>query len=195
MTTRKVAARAPSTEDCDLSDGQVGGGWEPPISISAIWASYKAALHQQWAKDWSNATTGAGLRAISKSPPGRSLARFHAPLTRRKLTLLSQLRTDVCDIGAYCAHFDPDKELCGCGEVESREHFLLLCPLYAAPHAALLSELRKSTIPSISFLLSDPAATKATLRFLANSGRFNSLYTITHPFLSPRYTPTPLVPT
>ena len=156
MTTRKVAARAPSTEDCDLSDGQVGGGWEPPISISAIWASYKAALHQQWAKDWSNATTGAGLRAISKSPPGRSLVRFHAPLTRRKLTLLSQLRTDVCDIGAYCAHFDPDKELCGCGEVESREHFLLLCPLYAAPHAAL------------PFLLSDPAATKATLRFLYN---------------------------
>jgi hypothetical protein len=176
MTTRRIAARAPSTQDRDLGDGRLGGGWELPRSVSAIWASYRAALHQQWAKEWSAATTGAGLRAIARSPPGPSFSRFHAQLTRRQSTLLSRLRTGVCDLGAYRAHFDPDKELCECGEVESREHFLLLCPLYAAPRATLLSELRKPTLPPIAFLLSDPSATKATLRFLANSGRFDSLY-------------------
>ena len=42
---------------------------------------------------------------------------------------------------------------------------------------ALLSDkLRKSTLPAVSFLLGDPSATKAALRFLANSGRFDSLY-------------------
>ena len=176
MTTRRIAARAPSTQDRDLCNGRLGGGWELPRSISAIWASYKAALVQQWAKDWSAATSGAGLRAIARSPPGPSYSRFHAQLTRRQATLLSRLRTGICDLGAYRAHFDPEKEMCECGKVESREHFLLLCPLYAAPRAALLSELRKSTVPAVSFLLGDPSATKAALRFLADSGRFDSLY-------------------
>ncbi|KAG0662697.1 hypothetical protein C6P46_003202 [Rhodotorula mucilaginosa] len=137
--------------------------------------NYKAALSQEWAKDWTAATTGTGLRAIARSPPGPSFSRFHAQLTRRQSTLLSRLRTGVCDLGAYRAHFDPDKEMCKCGEVESREHFLLLCHLYA-PCAALLSELRKPTLRPVSFLLNDPAATKAVLHFLANSGRFDSLY-------------------
>jgi hypothetical protein len=82
MTTRRIAARAPSTQDRDLGDGRLGGGWELPRSVSAIWASYRAALHQQWAKEWSAATTGAGLRAIARSPPGPSFSRFHAQLTR-----------------------------------------------------------------------------------------------------------------
>ena len=42
----------------------------------------------------------------------------------------------------------------------SREHFLLLCPLYAAPRDALLSELRKPTLPTVSVLLDNPSATK-----------------------------------
>ncbi|GAA5970127.1 hypothetical protein JCM8115_001250 [Rhodotorula mucilaginosa] len=76
MTTRQVVARAPSTQDRDFGDERLGGGWESLRSISATWASYKAALSQQWAKDWPAASTGAGLRAIPKSPPGPSYARF-----------------------------------------------------------------------------------------------------------------------
>ncbi|KWU40986.1 hypothetical protein RHOSPDRAFT_13006, partial [Rhodotorula sp. JG-1b] len=93
----------------------------------------------------------------------------------RQLTLLSRLRAGICDLGAYRAHFDPEKEMCECGEVESREHFLRLRPLYAAPCTALLSELREPTLPAVSFLLGDPSATKAALRFLTNSGGFDSL--------------------
>ena len=51
----------------------------------------------------------------------------------------SKLRTNVCNLGACCAHFDPDKELCERRKVQSREHFYLLCPLYAASCTALLS--------------------------------------------------------
>jgi hypothetical protein len=49
------------------------------------------------------------------------------------------------------------------------------CPLYAIPRATLFSSLRL-TSPSLANLLSNPRATKATLRFLADSGRFESLY-------------------
>ncbi len=41
--------------------------------------------------------------------------------------------------------------------------------------STLFSSLRLKS-PSIAYLLSDPRATRATLRFLADSGRFDSLY-------------------
>ncbi|KWU41016.1 hypothetical protein RHOSPDRAFT_23768, partial [Rhodotorula sp. JG-1b] len=63
---------------------------------------------------------------------------------------------------------------CG-GEPETREHFLLHCPLYAPQRATLLSSLRHKR-PPLACLLSDPRATKATLRFLTDSGRSDSLY-------------------
>ena len=115
-------------------------------------------------------STSGCLRAIAKSPPRPSFSRFHAQLTRRQSTLLSRVRTGACNLGAYRAHFDPEKELCECGEVESREHFLLLDPLYAAARAAPLSELCKSTLLPVSFLLGDPIATKAILQCLTISG-------------------------
>lgn len=64
--------------------------------------------------------------------------------------------------------------MCEYGGVESRKHCHPLCPLYAAPCAALLSELCKLTLPAVFFLLGDPSATKAVLRLLATSGRFDS---------------------
>ena len=39
MTTRRIAARAPSTQDGNLGEGRLSGSWELRRSISAIWAS------------------------------------------------------------------------------------------------------------------------------------------------------------
>ncbi|KWU40966.1 hypothetical protein RHOSPDRAFT_27948 [Rhodotorula sp. JG-1b] len=75
MTTRQIATRAPSTQESNFGNGCLSGGWELPRSVSAIWASYKAALLQQWAKHWSAATSGASLRAIAKFPPSPSYSR------------------------------------------------------------------------------------------------------------------------
>ena len=63
---------------------------------------------------------------------------------------------------------------CG-GEPETRKHCFHHCPHYAIPRAALFSSLRLKS-PSLAYPLSDPRGTKATLRFLANSGRFDLLY-------------------
>ena len=86
------------------------------------------------------------------------------------------LGTGACDLGAYTAHFDPDRLMCACGgEPETREHFFLHCPLHANPRTNLFASLRLKS-PSLAYLLSDPRATKATLRFLADLGRFDLLY-------------------
>lgn len=66
--------------------------------------------------------------------------------------------------------------MCACGgEPETREHLSFRCPLYASPRATLLSSLQLENPPSLA-LLSNPRNAKATLRFLADSGRFDLLY-------------------
>lgn len=55
-------------------------------------------------------------------------------------------------------------------------HFLLYCLLYASPSAARISFLQLEDPPSLAYLLSDPHATKATLRFLANWSHFDLLH-------------------
>ncbi|GAA5993766.1 hypothetical protein JCM10908_006291 [Rhodotorula pacifica] len=49
-------------------------------------------------------------------------------------------------------------------------------PRYAAPRADFLATLRLKTPSTISYLLVDPRVTKATLRFIFDSGRFDSYY-------------------
>jgi hypothetical protein len=91
MTTRRIAARAPSTQDRDLGRGS---------------------------GDRAKAGAGRCCRPFL-GPLLVESGSVASPYTRRQSTLLSRLRTGVCDLGAYRAHFDPDKELCECGEVES----------------------------------------------------------------------------
>lgn len=51
-------------------------------------------------------------------------------------TLLARLRTGTCDLGAYKAHFEPERLMCLCGgKPETRKHFFLHCELYAVPRA------------------------------------------------------------
>ena len=64
--------------------------------------------------------------------------------------------------------------MCACGG-EPETHLFLHCPLYAIPRATLLASLRLKSL-TLAYLLSDPRATKPTLRFLADSGSFDSLY-------------------
>ncbi|GAA5976975.1 hypothetical protein JCM10908_005698 [Rhodotorula pacifica] len=171
--TRPAISTSPPIED----GGRIRHGRLLPRSVSACWSSFKAAQQATWASLWSSSSTGGGLRAVTSSPPGPSFARYHATLLRRQSTLLTRLCTGACDLGAYKAHFEPDRLMCACGgEPETREHYFLHCPLYARQRADLLTSLRLETFPSITYLLSDSRATKATLRFVADSGRFDSLF-------------------
>lgn len=91
-----------------------------------------------------------------------------------------------CNLGANHAHLNLDKELCHCRKVESGSTssscapFMLLPALFTAQSSA-----REQTLPPVSFLLDYPAITKPVLCFLANSGRFDSLYSAPADPLSP----------
>ena len=151
---------ADSTSPPANSSGSIRHGRLLPRSLSAGWSAFKAAQKAAWTSLWLLSPTGAQLCAITTSPPGLAFTRFHSSLSRSQSTLLTQLRTGACDLGAYKAHFEPERLLCACGgEPETQEHFLLHCPLYAAPRAALLSSLRLKFL-SLAYLLSDPRATR-----------------------------------
>ena len=123
--------------------GDIRHGRLLPRSLSAGWSAFKTARKSIWSALWAaSSPSGGQLRAVAPSPPGPSFTRFHSSLLRRQSTLLTRLRTGACDLGAYKAHFEPERLLCACGgEPETREHFFLHCPLYASPRSALLSSL------------------------------------------------------
>jgi hypothetical protein len=141
---RSGSQSAVSTSPPADSSGSIRHGRLLPRSLSASWSAFKAAQKATWARAWSASTTGVQLHAITTSPPGLAFTRFHSLLSRRQLTLLTQFCTGACNLGAYKAHFKPKRLMCVCGgEPETREHFLLHCPLYASQCATLLPPTQK----------------------------------------------------
>ncbi|BGP16191.1 hypothetical protein JCM10213v2_004187, partial [Rhodosporidiobolus nylandii] len=92
-------------------------------------------------------------------------------------SLLIRLRTDFSALAASrhraCQH---PSRLCECGERETREHYLLACPLHAAARSTLLRELRLRSPPPLAALLSTAAFTRPLLRFINATDRFPRYY-------------------
>ncbi|GAA5959828.1 hypothetical protein JCM10213_008730 [Rhodosporidiobolus nylandii] len=98
-------------------------------------------------------------------------------LPRPQASLLTRLRTDFSSLAAalHRAHLHPDG-LCPCGERETREHFLLSCPLYTLHRRTLLRELRLRDLPPHRALLSTVAFARPLLRFINVTDRFPRFY-------------------
>ncbi|BGP20463.1 hypothetical protein JCM10213v2_008618 [Rhodosporidiobolus nylandii] len=98
-------------------------------------------------------------------------------LPRPQASLLTRLRTDFSSLAAalHRAHLHPDG-LCPCGERETREHFLLSCPLYTLHRRTLLRELRLRDLPPLRALLSTVAFARPLLRFINVTDRFPRFY-------------------
>ncbi|GAA5944828.1 hypothetical protein JCM3775_007321 [Rhodotorula graminis] len=126
-----------------------------PKSIAAVQQAFHQAQQAARAASWATAPAGAGLRSVTgKVAPGASFARYHATLSRRQSTLLARLRLDFAGLAAHLHRIQRHPTgLCECGEEETRAHFLLACPLYAAPCAALVRATGKDAMLPLATLL------------------------------------------
>ena len=111
---RSGSRAAVSTSPPADGSGSIRHGRLLPRSLSAGWSAFKAAQKAAWSTLWLSSSTSCQLRAVTSSPPGLAFTRFHSTLSRRQSTLLTRLRTGACDLGAYKAHFEPERLLCAC---------------------------------------------------------------------------------
>ncbi|GAA5854175.1 hypothetical protein JCM9279_006164 [Rhodotorula babjevae] len=149
-----------------------------PKSVAAVRQQFRQAQQAAWAASWARATVGGGFRSVTGGlAPGAAFARYHATLSRWQSTLLARLRLDFAGLTHHLHRIQRHPtSLCKCGEEETRAHFLLACPLYAAPRAALVRATGKDAMPPLATLLSNLALARPVLKFVNDTGRFPRLH-------------------
>ena len=107
---------------------------------------------------------------IDPRPPSAHTLRLHDSLDRRLSSLLVQLRSGRSHLKAdlFRTRSSPT-DSCECGGRETRQHFLLSCPLYSTARSSLRREVGKDAM-DVSVLLT--MHTDAALRFAMATGRF-----------------------
>ena len=150
-----------------------------PKSIAALKAERKKTQTSRWFTLWCTSPRYERISRIDKSLPCAKSARILLNLPRRATSILTQLRTGHVGLNAFLKKIKAvDSALCPkCKQPETVGHYLLFCQRYARQRRILAREAGKAA-NSISRLLSEPKALKATLHYIVATRRFRDYTTL-----------------
>lgn len=172
----KKAAGGDNSEQDELPEILANGPL--PLSVSAIKQTHKADLVKQWKDNWSKSTRFERLTAIDPKIADCSFVKLARGLPKPCASILTQLRTRHIPLNAHLHRIGkrdlPDCKYC-VGVKETTHHYLLDCPRYANQRHTLRRKLgRKAN--SMTYLLSNPKATKHLIRFVDDTERLRETF-------------------
>ncbi|BGP58887.1 hypothetical protein NBRC10512v2_000174 [Rhodotorula toruloides] len=139
-----------------VAPGSLGDDAGFPATISALWT--------------------VGTSAPSRSDGPRNGRHLLSPAPSPSLPSPPQRLINASALNAHRARFDSTRtDLCKCGEAETREHFLLLCPLYKQAQHSFYKHIRLRQNPTVALLLGNVNVRAPLLDFIASTGRFARL--------------------
>ena len=141
--------------------------------------AFNSRLGDRWELEWNEGKEGRGLRKLESAGAGNRGVATYRGLAQQHTSILVQLRTDRSILNAdLFKRRVVDSPLCDCGELETREHFLLACRHHHTARAQMTRCLvsNKLNPTDINTLLCDRRAQKHVLRFVNDSERFPARY-------------------
>ena len=146
-----------------------------PDSIPAIHQANLTLLRKNWKKRWKKSLRFPLINSIDVSLPSNNFLKLINSLDRCQSALIAQLRTGHSQLNQHLFRIrrseTPSCPHCNGITVESVKHYLTQCPHYQHERHHLRRKLRRQA-DSISFLLSNPAATKPLLAYIKSTKRF-----------------------
>ncbi|KAI0711584.1 hypothetical protein C8Q76DRAFT_737173 [Earliella scabrosa] len=145
------------------------------FGVSKLKQTYRADLHLIHRKEWQGSKRGQELARLDPNLPSpRFMDKLTAPLRRRQLALLLQLRTGRVPLNDHLAHIGKvSRSTCPtCRQApETVRHYLLECSTYARHRWRLTQAFGRAGL-SLSTLLNTPAALTPLFRYIADTRRF-----------------------
>jgi hypothetical protein len=144
--------------------------WERNAQLnSAANRREKGLANKAWQKAWQQGKTGHELRKLLPAITKKSLDIYKGK-PKALCAVLAQARTGKIALKAYLAGINrADNNKCGCGQIQTVKHVLLVCPLFDDLRRQTWKD-RISRHTCVKTMLNEPAEATRAAKFLIKTG-------------------------